>query len=405
MTDSHTHTDITIIGAGLVGATLAAAIATQPGNQSLSITLIDQGAKPSPPSLDQDKPVFDPRVVALSHRSVALLQDIGAWPLVAKQRCCDYQHMRVWDDEGTGALDFHAAELQQASLGCIVENSLLLSAILLRLDELENITLIRQQALADIEQDPQGKHVILSDGRCITPQLLVAADGGHSKVRDLLGMPVKQWSYQQRAIVTTVKSEQSHQHTAWQNFLRSGPLAFLPLEHPSEQYCSIVWSADEARAEALMALPDAEFKQQLGQAFEHRMGAILSIDQRHCFPLIQRHAIDYIAPQVALVGDAAHTIHPLAGQGVNLGLLDAAALAAEVGRACQRKLPLSDASLLRRYQRQRKRHNIEVMLLMESLKRLFGSRDLTLRWLRNQGMRKLNHLGPLKRWLAKQAMG
>ena len=406
--------DIVIVGAGLVGATLAAAIATKPDNASLSIVLIDQGAEPTPPLLDSDKPVFDPRVVALTETSIRLFKSIDVWPLVLNQRACPYQKMAVWDNDGTGQIEFDAHDLQQKSLGVIVENSILLSSVLTRLADLNNITLIRHQSVEQIKshqpfaeqikESHQQKHISLSDGRCILANLLVAADGGQSKVRELLHLPIRQWSYQQQSIVTIVKSEKSHQNTAWQNFLSSGPLAFLPLNHPSEQYCSIVWSADEQYAQQLMKSTDSEFKQQLAKAFQYRMGQVLSIEPRVCFPLIQRHAINYIAPQLALVGDAAHTIHPLAGQGVNLGLLDASVLAAEVTRASKRQLSLMDESILRRYQRQRKRHNLEFMLLMEGLKQLFGSRHLAVRWLRNQGMHKVNNFGPIKRWLAKQAI-
>ena len=226
-----------------------------------------------------------------------------------------------------------------------------------------------------------------------------------SKVRELLNFPVRSWNYGHKAIVATVKGDCIHDYTARQNFLTTGPLAFLPLGDPSEKYCSIVWSVDDERADQLMALPVEEFERVLSEAFEYRMGAVKVVDKRYCFPLVQRHAIEYIAPQVALVGDAAHTIHPLAGQGVNLGLLDASALAEEICRASQRNLSLDDDSILRRYQRKRKRNNLEIMLLMESFKRLFGSRQLPVRWLRNSGMRTLNKIGPVKNWLAKQAMG
>jgi 2-octaprenylphenol hydroxylase len=405
MSEIKDSADIVIVGAGLVGATLAATIASAPENQSLSIALIDQGEAPVLPDINIFPPKFDPRVVALTHASVKLLKKINVWPLVLEQRVCFYRNMCVWDDEGTAEIHFDAKDLNQDALGAIVENRILLCSVLAVLQDLDNVVVHRGRSIESINKLDSEHELLLSEGEKIRATLLVAADGAHSKVRELLDFSVRSWNYQHKAIVTTVKSELSHQFTAWQNFLSTGPLAFLPLGDDSEQYCSIVWSAENDRADALMALSDEKFKQELAKAFEYRMGNIESVDKRFSFPLVQRHAVDYIAPQVALVGDAAHTIHPLAGQGVNLGLLDVSALSESVSYACKRGVPLKDSSILRRYQRQRKKHNLEVMLLMDGFKRLFGSRNLKIRWLRNEGMKVVNKLGPIKNWLAKQAMG
>lgn len=402
------HYDIIIVGAGLVGATLAASIATQQCNQHLSIAIVDPSAAPSIPKLNLEPPRFDPRVVALTQHSINVFKSIGAWSSVESMRACPYQFMRVWDDEGTGEISFDAQELAEDKLGVIVENSLLLSAVLAVLAEQENITLLRGHSVIQLGSDNDDstiKNITLSNGQVLSASLVIAADGAHSKIRELAGMPLRSWSYDQKAIVTTVKTQKPHQDTAWQNFLVTGPLAFLPLDHSSKQYESIVWSADNDEADRLMSLHDEEFKVELARAFEYRLGDIEHTDKRFCFPLMQRHALDYIAPQIALVGDAAHTIHPLAGQGVNLGLLDAKALSSEISRASERALALSDESILRRYQRARKRNNVELMALMESFKRLFGTKNLTVRLLRNTGIKQLNKLTPIKNWLAKKAMG
>jgi 2-octaprenylphenol hydroxylase len=405
MDQNNHHCDIAIIGAGLVGATMAAAIAAAPENKDLSIILVDQGQAPTVIDVNIEPPQFDRRVVALTHASISLLSKLNIWPEVVKKRVCFYQEMRVWDDDGTAEICFDTKDLPQDSLGAIVENNLLLNSVLDRLKQFSNLCILRGRSLSSIETESDHQVLTMHDGEKISASLIIAADGAQSTVRDLVDFKIRSWEYGHKAIVTTVKTSESHQHTAWQNFLSSGPLAFLPLEHDSENYCSIVWSLENQRADELMSLDDSEFRKELANASEHRLGDIVWSDHRACFPLIQRHAIDYIKPQIALVGDAAHTIHPLAGQGVNLGLLDVYALANEISRASARSLSLSDESILRQYQRQRKRHNLEMMVLMESFKRLFGSRSLALRLLRNTGMKTLNKFPPIKNWLAKQAMG
>jgi 2-octaprenylphenol hydroxylase len=402
--------DLIIVGAGLVGATLAASIASHDANKAIKIALIDQGKAPEVLSLIDEPPEFDPRVVALTQESIKLFESIGAWSTIKSMRACAYRSMRVWDNEGTGEIIFDAHELSQSQLGVIVENRILLSAVLDVLTTQKNITVLRGQSVADLSSDQKInnkslKKITLTNGAILKASLVIAADGAHSKIRELAGLQVRSWSYQQKAIVTTVKTEKPHQQTAWQNFLLTGPLAFLPLDHKSNQYSSIVWSADNDEADRLMALSDDDFKVELARAFENRLGTVENVDKRYCFPLTQAHAVTYIAPQIVLVGDAAHTIHPLAGQGVNLGLLDAAALAKEITRASDRGLSILDESILRRYQRARKNNNLQFMALMESFKRLFGTRNLSVRWLRNAGIKKINHLSPVKKWLAKKAMG
>jgi len=405
--------DVVIIGAGLVGAALACALATGRAGRALRIGVVEAGAAPKP-FLGQQ---FDPRVVALTRASQSLFETIGAWPAIIAQRACPYGQMHVWDGEGTASIHFDCREVQQPNLGHIVENSVALAASLEQLHRHDNIELLqpaRVESLIKPQRGGDAIRLLLEDGRCLQSQLLIAADGANSFVRRLANFQTREWDYGHKAIVTTVRTGKPHQYTAWQRFMQTGPLAFLPLQpesqpgarlEPDSCFSSIVWSAAAPLADELMALDDRAFCQALGAALEWRLGEVEHSDKRFCLPLRQRHAVQYIQPGIALAGDAAHSIHPLAGQGVNLGLLDAAVLRQEIHRAVDREIPLSDASILRRYQRQRLGNNLGMMGAMEAFKRLFGSRQLPLRWLRNEGMAQLDNLPMLKNFMIKQAMG
>jgi 2-polyprenylphenol 6-hydroxylase len=313
--------------------------------------------------------------------------------------------MHVWDGEGTADIHFNCAEVRENHLGHIVENSVIVTALRKKIAEHSNITLIQPAKIVNLVRNEKVQ-IELDSGECITTNLLIAADGAQSKVRELAEFETREWDYGHKAIVTTVQTELPHQATAWQRFMRTGPLAFLPLSTTNQKhFCSIVWSAKTELADELMQLSDAEFCARLGFAFEHKLGKIIHAAERFAIPLRQRHAKTYIQPNIVLVGDAAHNIHPLAGQGVNLGLLDVVALAQEIERALDRKIPLNDISILRRYQRQRLAGNLIMMSAMEAFKRLFGSDSLMLTWLRNSGMRQLNSLTELKKIIVKAAMG
>lgn len=393
--------DIVIVGAGLVGASLACAIAQENNAQDLRIALIEAGGD----AQHFEGEHFDPRVVALTQASQNLLAKIGIWSEVLQTRACAYRDMHVWDGEGTADIHFNCAEVRESHLGHIVENSVIVTALRKKIAEHSNITLIQPAKIVNLVRDAKVQ-IELDNGELITANLLIAADGAQSKVRELAAFETREWDYGHKAIVTTVQTELPHQATAWQRFMRTGPLAFLPLSTISQKhFCSIVWSAETELADELMQLNDAEFCARLGFAFEHKLGKIIHAAERFAIPLRQRHAKNYIQPNVVLVGDAAHNIHPLAGQGVNLGLLDVVALAQEIERALNRKIPLSDFSILRRYQRQRLAGNLVMMSAMEAFKRLFGSESLMLTWLRNSGMRQLNSLTELKKIIVKAAMG
>ena len=396
--------DIAIIGAGIAGTALAASLS----GHGLSIALVEAA-----PLAVADLPrgialdTFDPRVSALTPRSRELLQSLGAWEAIAAYRHCPYRHMTVWDAEGTGEIEFDCAEVDAPVLGHIVENRSIVSALAAQVLAAPDITLFSPARLESCEPgEGEPVRVLLEGGTALAVDLLVAADGALSRVREMTGFDTREWDYGHRAIVATVEVERSHQDTAWQRFLPSGPLALLPLPGQGRRhYCSIVWSMQDELVDGVLALEDAPFCAELERAIEGRLGAILAASPRFAFPLRQRHAVDYVKPGIALVADAAHTIHPLAGQGINLGLQDVAVLAEEVLAGHARGINPGQLALLSRYQRRRKGENLLMMAAMDGFKRLFENDALPLRWLRNAGMRGVNQLPLVKQQLMRHAMG
>lgn len=397
--------DVVIVGAGLVGSALAIAIAQRA--PALQVMLAE--AKADAPKWQPE--IFDSRVVALSERSVKLLQRLQVWPAVLSQRACPYRAMEVWDGEGNGRIKFDCSEVHREQLGFIVENSAALNALRRRLAQLDNVQLVAPVTITAWRQG-ETNSLYTEDGREIEAPLLVGADGAHSQLRQWAHLQTREWDYGHHAIVTTVKTEHSHGFTARQRFSHDGPLAFLPLMRASggvaseaEFHSSIVWSLKPDIAQQMMTLSERAFNTQLGRTFERHLGEIESSDERFCIPLRQRHITEYGRPGFALIGDAAHTIHPLAGQGVNLGLYDAEALATEVVRAHERLIPLQHDSVVKRYQRERKVHNLLAMSSMEGFKRLFGTDNKYTMLARNRGLSLADQLPWLKRQLMQIAAG
>ncbi|UUD62762.1 2-octaprenyl-3-methyl-6-methoxy-1,4-benzoquinol hydroxylase [Pseudomonas seleniipraecipitans] len=391
--------DLIIVGAGMVGSALALALR----QQGLECLLVDGGSLQAEPF--DAASAYEPRVSALSMASQRILERLGAWPGVLARRSCPYRDMYVWDGSGTGNIHFSAASVHADTLGHIVENRVVQDALLERLHD-SDVALLATARLERLRHSGDEWLLTLADGRELRTPLVVAADGANSAVRRLAGCETREWDYLHHAIVTSVRCAAAHQATAWQRFTDDGPLAFLPLgERNGEHWCSIVWSTTPEEASELMALSDEAFCSALGQAFEHRLGEVLQADRRLCIPLRQRHAKRYVEPGLALIGDAAHTIHPLAGQGVNLGFLDAAVLAEVLGQAAGRGERLADERVLSRYERRRMPHNLAMMAAMEGFQRLFQSDSLTLRLLRNTGLGLVDGLDEAKALFVRQALG
>lgn len=391
---------VAVVGGGLVGATLALAL------DRAGIEAVVLEPRPPVPGAETE----DPRTVALSPASIAMLGALGVWREGADAipGICPYGAMEVWDGDGTGRVRFEARELGVPSLGTITPNGFLLARLWARLEE-RGVECVTGSGVVGLVRDASGARLTLEDDREIEAAVVVAADGGRSRVRELARIPSSVDAMDQLAVATTVVVERSHEDTAWQRFLDTGPLAFLPLPDDANgrHRVSVVWSLDEAEAGAIRELDDAAFAAALERAFEGRLGAVLEVGPRGSFPLLQVHAERYVAERLVLVGDAAHVVHPLAGQGVNLGLKDVAVLVDVLdgiarGPAAAR---LGDAVLLGRYERARRGDNALALGAMDGLKRLFGADDPGLRLLRNTGLSWVDRLAPIKRAFAEHALG
>ena len=382
-----------VVGGGMVGAALACALA----QRDFSVALLEART----PVFDWDPEGYDLRVSAITRASQQLLQNLGAWQAMLDDRATPYQQMHVWDRAGFGEIHFDSADLAEPDLGHIVENRVIVRALwgLLEGSAAEVLVPVR---LVSLELSDAGAVLTLDDGRVISAGLVVGADGARSQVRELAGIESRGQAYDQHAVVATVQAELGNQATAWQRFMRDGPLALLPLE---QDLFSIVWSTAPNEAERLCALAEEEFNGLLTEASESRLGRLTLLGARAAFPLRLQHAERYVLPGLALVGDAAHVIHPLAGQGVNLGFLDAGALldALVYGRE-RRRMPGAQASL-RRYERARKGHNTATQLAMDAFKHLFSNDSSALSLARNLGLGAAGRLAPLRRMFEKVALG
>jgi 2-octaprenylphenol hydroxylase len=393
---------VVIVGGGMVGSALAASLA----DTDIKVALIEPNQAQQPPLELNRCADFDLRVSAITAQSESLLTQLGAWQNISAERKSPYQGMTVWDAEGTGEVNFHAGELHVPCLGTLVENREIVWALQQRVEQANNIDVIREYVSHIDNQDEDGlTPVFLSSKDELKTELLVGADGALSRIKQWAEFANCEWDYQHKAIVATIELEQPHQETAWQRFRPEGPLALLPLAANNDHTCSIVWSTHEQECEQLLAMDDEAFCQKLGEAFEFRLGKIIAVGARAAFPLRQRHAKNYVVPGIALVGDAAHTIHPLAGQGVNLGFKDVLALSEEIQRARKASINLGSLACLERYQRRRQGDNLLMMSAMEGFKRLFAAEQPMIRLLRNQGMRLFNSAPAVKQHVIKQAMG
>jgi len=384
--------DIAIVGAGSAGLTLALLLSELP----LKLAVLDKAAAPTPgkaPSLQ--------RVSALNQASRRVLEQLGAW----QQLSCkaDFLKMEVWEADSFARISFDATEQQVDALGYLVDNEELRQALYQQLCSKPNVRCVFDCQISSINAGEEQSLLTLQQQGPVLCKLLVAADGANSFVRQKLHMPVTFWDYDHQALVCQIDAEHPHQQCARQVFLADGPLALLPLAQPNQ--LSIVWSVPPEQAAALMALPEHEFNKALTVASGSVLGHLSRRSDLSGHPLRMRYASEWLLNKVVLVADAAHTIHPLAGQGMNLGLMDVVALAELISEQFAARKPLHEERLLRRYERWRKAEAQSLILVMEAFKRGFTVQNPVLKLARGLGMRLVDRLSPLKQQIMAAALG
>ncbi|MCW9023278.1 MAG: UbiH/UbiF/VisC/COQ6 family ubiquinone biosynthesis hydroxylase, partial [Gammaproteobacteria bacterium] len=345
---------------------------------------------------------YDIRVSALTRATQNWLTQLGAWSYIEAMRLTPYRDMHVWDASGNGVIHFDSADIGEPDLGHIIENRVIVKGLHQRLEHIDNVDVLCPALSNALEFTENNVTLTLETKEQIKAKLIVAADGARSWVRQQADISVHGWDYDQDALVTWVQTEQHHQDTAWQRFQPDGPLAFLPLPNGIS---SIVWSTSPEHAKQLVDMDEKLFAEELASSFEYKLGAVTQVGPRAVFPLRFFETTAYVKPRLALVGDAAHLMHPLAGQGVNLGMADAAALSEVILEALANKSDIGDYRVLRRYERWRRADNRSMLLAMDSFKLLFSSDSGLVRRLRNTGLNMTDKLSPIKHLFMQVALG
>ena len=388
------NTEVLIVGGGVIGGSMAL-LAASSGIECILVERNSSFATGTPPT--------DARTLAVSLASRKILSALQVWQQLPQEETGLFKHMHVWDENGTGNLRFDCADIGQSTLGYIVRQNVLVSTLESTLAQHQGVSVYYGAEPVTLGGNGKAIRVKLSDGREVSARLLIAADGVRSKLRQLAGMDYPVHQYKQTAVAALVTTAEDHGHTARQRFLTDGPLAFLPMADPRN--CGVVWSTTPARAAQLLALEEAEFQRELADAFQHTLGVLTDIEVRQSFPLQRAQAQHYCSNRVVLVGDAAHCVHPLAGMGANLGLLDAACLSQVIGDAVMKGRDPGDTAVLRKYERWRKGENFMVMMTLEGLKYLFENQTLPVPTLRNAGMGLYNSAQALKNFTMRRATG
>ena len=389
------HYDVIILGAGCVGLSLALALA----QHGLAVAVIEKGVMPTV----QPSTCLDPWVSALNRRSEVLLQRVGVWASLGEQEVCAMTDMQVWDDQSDGYFSFACTDLAEPDLGHIVSNQGILAVLWQRAQALSQISVFTESTVIEYEMDGLQATVMLSGGQTLSCELMVGAEGGQSLFRRKQLGAIKTIPYRQQAIVALVEHERHHAYTARQRFCRSGPIALLPLS--GGHHSALIWSQDDAEAQRWLHETQTCFNQALERQYSDILGAMTLKGERLHFPLQGQHATQYGGRHWVLVGDAAHRIHPLAGQGLNLGLQDVCVLAGIIGDAKEAGRCLGGERVIAEYSRQRRFGNELMLQSVSQLKRLFGMTHSTICWGRGLGMQYLQRSPLLKRAFSRYALG
>ncbi len=386
--------DVVVVGGGIIGGTFACLL----GQAGLKVILLDAGVR----QVNSLKKV-DARVFAITLASEQILKKADAWRRLPEDDIACFRKMHVWDENGLGEVHFDSASICQATMGYIISHQAIVDALQEKLLDMENVRCIWSVSAAFIKDETEAMILETEDGLQFRSKLVVAADGSNSKLRSLANIHYQKHDYKQSALACVVTTEFPHAEVARQRFLKRGPLAFLPMVDSHQS--AIVWSTSPDHAQRLKEMEKSAFHFELVEAFANELGEIKESTERIIFPLSRAQADHYIQSRLALIGDSAHSVHPLAGLGANLGLLDAAALAEIVIDTVQRGRDPGRLQVLRRYERWRKGENKNVMYLMDGFKQLFENQSQSVQWMRNFGLDMVDSLPFAKHAIMKRAMG
>lgn len=385
---------IVILGAGIVGLTMANLLAR---NKNLKIILIDSKI----PNTDWDATKYDLRCSAINRATQNVFMQLDIWPIIIKHRFGMFDKMLIWENSSQTNFNFSAADIFEPDLGFIIENRVIHSALWHKFLEHENASFICGAA-NKLEKNVDYNRIYINNSY-VDGSLIIGADGANSWLRTALNISTTSWDYKHTALVATIKTALPHNNIARQRFATDGPLAFLPLD----QQClsSIVWSSTPDKIQHLINLDSLEFCSILATEFDYKMGHLELAGARASFPLQMLHANTYISDRAALIGDAAHVVHPLAGQGMNLGIMDAVVLERVLNTAILNMKDIGSKNILRKYERERKSHNVAMLAVVEWLKRSFAVQNNLLQSVRNTGMQLINNINPIKNTMIRFAMG
>lgn len=389
--------DVIIVGGGHAGCILAALL----GMQGLRTVCIDKDDPAA--SLKSD---FDGRTTAISYASKQVIEKAGAWDALIPD-ACPILDIQITEEESPTLLNFPLHEVDAPAFGWIVENRKLREILFERLSQLPTVSHLAPVSIETITRSANSVTVTLADGRSIRAPLIIGADGKKSFIRDWMGIDTRGWSYNQKAIVSVTEHENPHNNTAWENFRKNGPFAILPMQDSAKgkHRSFIVWTEDDKTAASTLQWSDESFNAAIQERFPSSYGRVFSTGQRFAYPLELKHAHSYIAERSALVSDAAHAIHPIAGQGLNLGLRDVETLARLLGEAARKNEDLGNAALLRQYQKLRYADNMIMAGATDGLNKLFSNNSGMLRHARKLGLRLIQKMPRTRKFFMLQAMG